>query len=322
MNSLVTGATGFVGRHLVTALLRQGDSVTALIRSPHKAQEIAAAGVRLVKGDLDDPRALAEACDGQEVVYHVAGLVAARSEGEFFHVNRDGTRGVLEAATAARCRRFVLVSSAAAGGPSTPGTPLKGDEPPHPVTIYGRSKLAGETVVQSGSIPWTIIRPPAVYGPHDREMLRVFKLSRLGVAPVFGGGKQELSLVYGPDLGEALAASGRAPSAAGKIYYACHPEVVTSAHVVKAIGLAMGKSVTIVPLPAALARGVLTITGTAAKLAGKATLLNPDKAYEFLAPAWTADPTRLTADTGWHAEHDLHSGIAATLEWYRAHKWL
>jgi len=322
MKALLTGATGFVGRHLVNALLRRGDTVTALIRSPQKAQEIADLGVRLIKGDLDDLNAMARACEGQDVVHHVAGLVAALSEAEFLRVNRDGTRALLDAATQAGCGRFVLVSSAAAGGPSQPGIPLKGDEPPHPVTVYGRSKLAGEEVVRGGKIPWTIVRPPAVYGPGDRELLRVFKLARLGIAPVFGGGRQELSLVYGPDLGEALAAAGHAPDAAGKIYYACHPEIVTSGAMVREIGRVMGKSVRLLPLPALLANGILTVTGAAAHLTGKATLLTRDKAHEFLAPAWTVDPARLAADTGWRAEHDLHAGVTETLEWYRAHQWL
>lgn len=322
MKALLTGATGFVGRHLVSTLLRRGDDVTALIRSPRKAQEIRDAGARLVQGNLDDRRAMAQACEGQEVVYHVAGLIAARNEAEFFQVHRDGTVALVAAAAAAGCRRFVLVSSLAAAGPSRPGFPLLGDEPPHPVTIYGRSKLAGEEAVRAGGLPWTIVRPPAVYGPGDREVLRLFKLARLGVAPVFGGGQQELSLVYGPDLGLAIAAAGSTPGAVGKIYYACHPEIVTSGLMVKTIGQAMGKSVRILPLPAALAHGVLAVTGTAARLAGQATVLNRDKAHEFLAPAWTADSTRLTADTGWKAEHDLESGVAATLEWYRQHHWL
>jgi nucleoside-diphosphate-sugar epimerase len=322
MKALLTGATGFVGRHLVSALLRRGDTVTALIRSPQRAQEIADLGVRLVKGDLDDQRAMAQACEGQDVVYHVAGLVAALGEAEFLRVNRDGTRALLEAATRAAAGRFVLVSSAAAAGPSLPGVPLKGDEPPNPVTIYGRSKRAGEDVVRGGGIPWTIVRPPAVYGPGDRELLRVFKLARLGIAPVFGGGRQELSLVYGPDLGEALCAAGHTAGAAGKIYYACHPEVVTSGAMVQEIGRAMGKSVRLIPLPTILANGILTVTGAAARLTGKATLLTRDKAHEFLAPGWTVDPARLTADTGWKAEHDLHAGVKETLEWYRAHQWL
>lgn len=322
MKALLTGATGFVGGHLVAALLRRGDTITALVRSPAKAEPLERQGIRLVTGDLDSPDALRRAAQGQDVVYHVAGLVAARDEAEFLRVNRDGTRKLLDAAAGAGVGRFVLVSSLAAAGPSGPGAPLSGEEPPRPVTAYGRSKLAGEEVVRGGPLPWTILRPPAVYGPGDRELLRVFRIARLGVAPVFGGGTQLLSMVYGPDLGEALAAAGHSTQAAGRIYYPCHPEIVTSGDLVRTIGRAMDKSVTLLPLPGGLARGILTLTGTAAKLAGRATLLTADKANEFLEPAWTADPAALSADTGWTATHDLATGVQETLHWYRTAGWL
>jgi nucleoside-diphosphate-sugar epimerase len=161
-----------------------------------------------------------------------------------------------------------------------------------------------------------------VYGPGDREILKVFKIARLGVAPVFGGGKQELSLVYGPDLGEALAAAGHAPATSGKVYYPCHPEILTSGEMLQAIGRAMGKKVTILPLPSAIARSMLAVTAAGARITGKATLLTPDKANEFFAPAWTASPEPLSRDSGWHAEHDLAAGAARTLEWYRAEQWM
>jgi nucleoside-diphosphate-sugar epimerase len=322
MKALVTGGTGFVGRHLIDALLRRGDEITALVRSPTKAKALDALAVRLVPGDLDDAAALAEATRGQDIVYHVAGLVAARNEDEFLRVNRDGTRRLLDAAAAASRPRFLLVSSMAAGGPSEAGRPHQGDEPARPVTAYGRSKLAGEAVVRSGSLPWTILRPPAVYGPGDREILKVFKIARLGVAPVFGGGKQELSLVYGPDLGEALAAAGHAEATTGKVYYPCHPEILTSGEMIQAIGRAMNKNVTILPLPSILARSILAVTAAGARVTGKATLLTPDKANEFFAPAWTANPEPLTHDTGWRAAHDLATGSARTLEWYRAKQWM
>ena len=322
MKALVTGGTGFVGHHLIDALLRRGDEVTALVRSPTKARVLESKAVRLVRGDLDDTTALGEATRGQDIVYHVAGLVAARNEDEFLRVNRDGTRHLLDAATANSKARFLLVSSMAAGGPSEAGRPLLGNEPPRPVTAYGRSKLAGEEVVRSGSLPWTILRPPAVYGPGDREILKVFKIARLGVAPVFGGGKQELSLVYGPDLGEALAAAGHSPTTIGKVYYPCHPEILTSGEMIQAIGQAMGKKVSVLPLPSILARSMLAVTAAGSRVSGKPTILTPDKANEFFAPAWTANPEPLSRDSGWRAEHDLASGAARTLEWYRAEQWM
>jgi len=322
MKALVTGATGFVGRHLIDALLAAGDSVTALVRSPAKAEGLASRGVRIAPGDLGSMNALRSAVHDQEVIYHVAGLIAARNEAEFLAVNRDGTARLLGAASDAGRPRIVLVSSLAAGGPTERGARLTGDEEPRPVTAYGRSKLAGERVLRRGDLPWTIVRPPTVYGPHDTEMLRVFRAAKLGITPVFGDGCQELSLVYGPDLGRALAAVGHAPATTGNVYYACHPEVLTSRAVVQTIGAAMGKTVRVLPLPRWTAHGALAVTAAFARLSRRPTLLTPDKANEFFAPAWTCDPTPLMTATGWRAEFDLTAGARATVAWYRASRKL
>lgn len=322
MRALVTGATGFVGRHLVDALLGAGDSVTALVRSPAKAAGLAERGVRLVTGDLGDRAALETAARDQDVVYHSAGLVAARDEAGFFAVNRDGVASLLAAAVRVSRARFVLISSLAAAGPSPRGGRRRGDEPPEPLTAYGRSKLGGEAVVRAGSLPWTIVRPPAVYGPHDAEFLRVFKAVRWRIIPVFGDGGQELSLVYAPDLAEALAALGRSPGAEGGVFYPCHPEVITSAGLAREIGRVMGRPVRLFGLPRWVAASALGLASTAARLTGGTTLLTPDKANEFFAPAWTADPAPLESATGWRARHTLASGAEATAAWYRAAGWL
>ncbi|MGH7561323.1 MAG: NAD-dependent epimerase/dehydratase family protein, partial [Gemmatimonadales bacterium] len=255
-------------------------------------------------------------------VFHVAGLIAARSEAEFRSINRDGTRAVLAAAAASGRPRFIHVSSLAAAGPSRRGERRADDAPPAPVTAYGRSKLAGEAEVRASSLPWTIVRPPAVYGPHDPEMLTVFKAVRLGVVPVFGDGRQELSLAYGPDLAEALAATAQAQATVGQTLSACHPEILTSEGLARGIAAAMERRVRVVRLPRWLAEGALFVTGTAARAAGTATVLTPDKAREFFAEAWTCDPDRLTRLTGWRAAHDLAAGARATASWYRTAGWL
>ena len=322
MKALVTGATGFVGGHLAEALRQRGAEVTALVRSPKKAEALGALGVRALAGDLDDAGSLARAVEGQELVFHVAGLVAARNEGEFMRCNRDGTARLVAAATGAGASRFVLVSSMAAGGPAAPGRPLTGAEPARPVTAYGRSKLAAEAAVTAGTLPWIIVRPPTVYGPRDREVLKLFRMARLGIAPVFGDGSQELSAVHGGDLANALVAAGTAASTAGKIYYACHPEVATSAEFVRAIAGAMGRRLAVVPVPAPVARALLAVTETAARIAGQTTILTRDKANEFFQGAWTGDPSPLSRDSGWRAAHDLKSGLAVTYRWYRNAGWL
>jgi nucleoside-diphosphate-sugar epimerase len=161
-----------------------------------------------------------------------------------------------------------------------------------------------------------------VYGPRDQEVLKVFRLARLGIAPVLGDGSQELSAVHGADLAEALVAAGISDATVGRTYYACHPEVFSGADMARAVGRAMGKSPAVIRVPATIGRGVLMITEAAARLTGHTTILTADKANEFFQPAWTGDPSPLTRDTGWQAAHDLRSGLEETYQWYRAAGWL
>ncbi|HEX6105436.1 MAG TPA: NAD-dependent epimerase/dehydratase family protein [Gemmatimonadales bacterium] len=318
----MTGATGFVGSHLAEALRGRGDDVTVLARSSGKAGGLRALGVAVIEGDLHRATALERAVEGQDVVFHVAGAVAARDEAEFLRANLEGTANLLAAAERAGRPRFVLVSSMAAAGPAVPGRPHDGSETPHPVTAYGRSKLAAERAVATGPLPWTIVRPPTVYGPRDREVLKVFRMVRLGIAPVFGQGDQQLSAVHGADLAEALIAAGTSAGTMGKVYYACHPEVFTSGQFVQAVAAAMGRRVTVVGVPRGVGRALLAVTEGAARLARRPTILTRDKANEFFQPAWTGDPAPLARDAGWEARHDLRSGLADTYRWYRGAGWL
>jgi nucleoside-diphosphate-sugar epimerase len=296
--------------------------VTVLARSASKAAALAPLGVRVAAGDLHDRAALRRAVEGQDVVYHVAGVVAARSEAEFIVANRDGTRNLVEAVEEAGAGRFVHVSSMAAAGPTIKGRPLTGDELPRPVTAYGRSKLAAEQIVTASRLAWSIVRPPMVYGPRDQEVLKVFRLARFGLAPVLGDGTQELSAVHGADLAEALIAAGTSVASVGRAYYACHPEIFTGAELARAVGRAMGKSPTVIHVPPLIGRGVLMVSEATARLTGRTTILTVDKANEFFQPAWTGDSAPLTRDTGWTATRDLRSGLEETYQWYRTAGWL
>ena len=322
MKAFVTGGTGFVGAHLVERLLADGVTVTCLVRSPAKAAALGWRDVRIVPGDMSDRDALARGCAGADVIFHVAGVISARDLDHFMSANRDATGALLDVAAEHRPGRFVYVSSQAAGGPNAPGRARAEGEPPRPVSDYGRSKLAGEVLVRASGLAWTIVRPPVVYGEWDHEVLKVFKTVRRGFAPVFGDGSQEISVIYAGDLARALATAATTPATAGQVYYAAHPQSITTRGLVLAVGRALQKQPLVVPIPPALARGALAAIGSLARMAGRVTLLSADKANELLAPGWVCSSAALTRDTGWHAEVNLESGLTRTAEWYRAHGWL
>ena len=324
MRFFLTGSTGFVGGHIVDQLLAAGHQVTALVRSPARAAGFAERGVRLVRGDLHDLAALAGGAADAEVVLHVAALTGAVDEAEFLAANRDGTANVLRASAQSPKRpRLVYVSSMAAGGPSRRGAPKRDAADDHPVTMYGRSKLAGEQVLRASDHPWVILRPPTVYGPRDQDnLLTVFKAARTGFAPVFGDGSMELSAIYVEDLAAATIRAALAEGVTGGTFYVNHPEVVTSAELVRGIARTMGREVRLVGIPEPVARGILTLTGGFAALFRRKTILRADKANEFYQEAWTGDPAPFTALSGWRAATDLRTGLERTWAFYQTAGWL
>jgi dihydroflavonol-4-reductase len=324
MNVMVTGATGFVGGHLVDRLLERGDTVTALVRSPGRASALAQRGVRLVVGDLAAAAAIGEAVRDQEVVYHVAGKLGAATEAALMAANRDGTLAVARACAAvSRPPRLVFVSSMAAGGPAQRGLPRVADGDDHPVTMYGRSKLAAEQALRSLPVPWTVLRPATVYGPRDRDgLLPLFKAVRWGVAPTFDDGSMEISLVHVVDLADAIVAAGSAADVVGDVFYVNHPEITTAAGLIRGIAREMKRRVVPLPIPAWAAGLALAVTGRWADLFHRSTILHPDKIHEFYQAAWTADPAPFMQATGWQPAWDMERGIADTGAWYRSAGWI
>ena len=227
----VTGATGFIGRHLTAHLVARGIDVRAIIRpdSPH----VAPAGTTVVRAPLV-ASALEEAFSGADAVVHLAGLVRALGDDAYTAVNVEGTRAVAEAARAVAAR-LIHISSLAAAGPASAAAPRSESDPPNPLTPYGESKLAGEQVVTSVTgLRWTILRPAIVYGPGDRAMLPLFRLATRGILPMIGRADAAYTFVHVGDVVRAIDAAIDAWSY-GDIVFVAHPRPVTAREILEEI---------------------------------------------------------------------------------------
>jgi dihydroflavonol-4-reductase len=324
VKALVTGATGFVGGHLVDRLLARGDTVTALARSPARAARLAERGVRIVAGDLANIDAVTDAVRDSHVVYHAAAMLGAPTEAALMVANRDGTINVARCcASLASPPRIVLISSMAAGGPARRDAPRSADGNDQPVTRYGRSKLAAEQALATFTVPQCILRPPVVYGPGDHEgFLPLFKSVKFGIAPMFGDGSMQVSLVHVSDLADAIVLAGTTAGIESRTFYVNHPEIVTGASIVRTIAHHMHRSPLPVPIPRWAAAITLGLTGMWADVFRQKSILRPDKLHEFYQEAWTADASPFMAATGWQPKLDLEHGIRDTGAWYQKAGWI
>jgi nucleoside-diphosphate-sugar epimerase len=322
---LLTGGTGFVGRHVAPAFRDAGFRVRALVRDRARAAHLEEAGFQIVQGSLADEDLLRHACDGVETVVHMAALTHARTEREYLRVNAGGTETLLDAARGATspARRFVFLSSLAAAGPCVDGRGVTGSDTPRPLTAYGRSKLEAERACMDGSgrMEMVILRPPAVYGPWDTDLFHFFRIARFGVVPVPTGPRRMLQMVHAADLAAALVRAVLAEGAAG-VYHIAEPRAYAWAEVGRMVGEAVGRNVRALPVPAALIAGLAATSEVAAAAAGRSSIFNRDKAREMLAPGWLCDTEDARSDLGFEARIPLDEGLRATARWYRDNGWL
>jgi nucleoside-diphosphate-sugar epimerase len=327
MKVLVTGGSGLVGSHVVDTLAAAGIPTVLLLRTNSSRRFLASrlAEVEVRAGSLDDASSLRHAVAGVSHVVHCAGLTKAVRVPEFYEVNQAGTRRLVEAINAEgpSIERLVHVSSLAAAGPSSPGRPARESDPPHPVSEYGRSKLAGEREVSERcAASYTILRPPSVYGPRDTEFLRLFKATRAHLLASFGGGRQELSFVYVRDLADAVLAALSHPAADRRTFFVAGPEMATAGDFARLVASEMKVWTLPLALPNAALRPVCAFEEWRARLRGRASVLSRQKYRELCAPAWVCDPGRLREELGVECRTSLAEGVRATNEWYRREGWL
>lgn len=322
---LVTGAAGFVGSHLVDALLAREVPVRALVRPTTDPRHLDASRVSFVLGDVGDPDALARAVDGCGVVYHVAGITQADGPGAFDRVNALGAERAAVAAARTGVERFVLVSSQAAGGPARSDRPRSEDDADAPVGAYGRSKLEGERRAAEALAPsltdLVIVRPPSVYGPRDAAFAMLFRLVEKGIVPLPGGSRQVLSLVHATDLAEGTVRA-REHGRPGARYYLAGGPPVTTAQLVDSIARGLGRKALRVDVPSGMLKAAVSVAEAWARTTGRPARLTRERLGDWLEQNWTVDDSRARAELGYAPRVSLEAGIAETARWYRSAGWI
>ena len=301
MRLSVTGGTGFVGSHLIDAALNAGHEVKALTRREQPAR----ANLEWIDGSLEDRAALHRLVTDSDAVIHVAGVISASDAAGFERGNVAGTLAMLAAATAGGVQRFVHVSSLAAREPK--------------LSMYGASKARAEDLVRSSGLEWAMVRPPAVYGPGDRETLELFRMAKLGLMLMPPRG--HVSLIHVDDLARLLLALA-GPAAPSNILIEADdgkPGGWTHRQFARELGRAVGTSPAIVSTPGLFLR----LAARADQLfRGPKAKLTVDRAAYFSHRNWVADTKLGSPAELWQPQIPTDRGLKETADWYREMGWL
>jgi nucleoside-diphosphate-sugar epimerase len=315
---LVTGATGFVGSHIARVFVEADYEVRCGMRASSDARWISGLPIERVPLDLSRSKDLSMAVENADLVVHAAGITRARRAEDYYAVNAEGTRRLTAAALGAGVRRFVLISSLAARGPDDPAK----DTYDHPESAYGRSKLEAEAHLRSkgGQIEAVVLRPAAIYGPRDTDLLPLFRMASGGWLPV-PNVPTLLQPVYAEDVARAALAAARKAAGFGPFPVA-EAARYTWGDVVAGLVRALGRTVRAVSLPAA----AFTLAGRAAEWAARpfsaVPVFDERRARDLAVRTWTCDTSVTERALGWRAEVALFEGLERTARWYRQAGWL
>lgn len=326
MKALVTGSTGFIGSHLVEALVKRGYKVFCSVRRTSDRVWLKDLDVTFVDADITERESLIPAVSIVDYIFHVGGVTKAKKESAYYRINADGTRVLYEVCQEhnPNLRKIVHVSSLAAAGPSEIGRPRVESDTPRPLTFYGRSKLEGERYAAEymKSLPITVIRPPAVYGPKERDIFFYFRVMNRHVKPMLGVADKYLSLVHVDDLVDAILLAAESPASRGQTYFVDDGRIYSW----RELSSAIQKSLRTWALPLVIPESFMTVTAFAAEFLAmwshKPALLNRQKIIELRQRAWTCSSEKIRSELGFESKVTLQAGCDATARWYRDHGWL
>ncbi len=322
MKALVTGANGFVGSYLTEQLLSDGWNVRVFVRKTSNLRWIKGLSVEYAYGDLAKNEGIDEALADIDVVFHVAGVVRALNREGYIAGNYLATKNLYVASEKAGVKRFVLLSSRAAVGPSPPTTRIPEDYPAPPISNYGISKrMAEDFLRERRTVPFVVLRPVAVYGPRDYGVYKFFQLIKNHLNIYIGKGTY-VSMIHVLDLVDAIvkaADKGRD----GEAYFVCGERDLH----VRDWGIFLAELLGISPLlniriPRWIAMLTAYVAHFLARLIGKPTFVNPDKIRELTATGWLCSNEKAKNDLEWRPNIDEKEGFLSTFEWYIRNGWL
>lgn len=309
MRIAITGGTGFLGRHIVDALLKDGHELHLLV---NKAAPPDHKNLTIVKGSLGDPDILETLISPCDVIIHCAGLTAAKNKTDFFTVNSEGTKNIANLSAKLGNKRFLLISSLAAREPQ--------------LSAYAASKYQAEQHLGAlHDLDWDIMRPPAIYGAGDLHFLTIPESLKKGFAPRLGSDDVRVSLIHVQDMADAVASWVNAPTSTGQIYEIADMNEggYSWQNVYNIIApMVTKKKIKHFRVPAWIMFAIASISSTCTRLIGKSPFLTPDKIREALHENWVCDARAFQENFDWSAQINLKDGMQQTINWYKAHDYL
>lgn len=324
MKVFITGATGFIGTHLVHRLVTDGHQVVALVRDPAKARALPTTNVELISGDLsifEDAGTVLPECDA---VIHLAGVIAADRVEDYERINFVAVKHLVACLERQRWRpkRLLFSSSLAAAGPNPTGAPKSEADACTPVEAYGKSKLDAEHFLQTVAFPTTSFRPAVVFGPGDPATITLFKLAKRGIGFQPAGHNPWLSFIDVDDLVDAVVKMLADSSTAHRTYFVSHPATTDQRTLWRALGTTLDRKVRVLPVPRPLLYGLMVTSTAVAKLFRFKNQLDIKQYTQITSPGFACSSAALQSDLAWQPQHDLSASLAKAAAGFRKAAWL
>ncbi|MEE9443346.1 MAG: NAD(P)-dependent oxidoreductase [candidate division Zixibacteria bacterium] len=321
---LITGANGFIGSRVCRLLAASGYAIRIICRESSNLSLLSDIPYSKYMADITNPDFLIPAVTGADYIIHLAGLVKAKRKETYFRINQQGTLNILNAVKNhnINLKRFVLISSTAAYGPS-PGKPRREENPPQPLTTYGQSKLAAEEAARPyfDLFPITILRPPGVYGPGDKAIFPLFNIVNKGIRPYMAGGRNRVQMIYVDDLAEAIKCAIESSTSSGQAYIIADREAHTIREMLDEIGTLLNKKGIGISIPLSFLKGMALFSEFLFRALGQTPHFSREKVIELTAD-WEFDVSKARNELGFEAQTNFTHGARMAIKWYRKKGWL